>query len=82
MLEKIKNYIKYSYHRPTAKIEHFCVLFFKLFLNKKTILFSEKLMLLKFPPISIIYFNAPGRFFYAMINFIYIILFKRFFDKS
>ena len=82
MLEKIKNYIKYSYHRPTAKIEHFCVLFFKLFLNKKTILFSEKLMLLKFPPISIIYFNAPGRFFYAMVNFIYIILFKRFFDKS
>ena len=37
MINKFLNYIKYSYHRPTAKIEHFCVLIFRLFLNKKTI---------------------------------------------
>jgi len=82
MINKIKDYIKYSYHRPTAKIEHFLTLFFKLFLNKKTFLFSEKLMLLKFPPISTVYFNALGRFFYALVNLLYIILFKKFFDKS
>ena len=68
MMNKIKNYIKYSYHRPAAKIEHFLTLFFKLFLNKKTFLFSEKLMLLKFPPISMVYFNALGRFFYALVK--------------
>ena len=82
MIDKLKNYIKHSYHRPAAKIEHFFTLFFKLFLNKKTFLFSEKLMLLKFPPISMVYFNALGRFFYALINFLYIILFQKFFDKS
>jgi len=38
--------------------------------------------LLKFPPVSMIYFNALGRFFYALINFLYIILFQKFFDKS
>ena len=82
MINKLKSYIKHSYHRPTAKIEHFFTLFFKLFLNKKTYLFSEKLILLKFPPISMVYFNALGRFFYALVNFLYIILFKKFFDKS
>lgn len=82
MLHKIINYIKYSYHRPAAKVEHFCVLIFQLFLNKKTFLFSEKLMLLKFPPLSMIYFNSFGRFFYALINFLYIVLFRKFFDKS
>jgi len=41
MIKKLKSYIKHSYHRPTAKIEHFFTLFFKLFLNKKTYLFSK-----------------------------------------
>ena len=82
MIDKFLSFIKHSYHRPTAKFEHFCVLIFKLFLNNKTKLVSEKMMLLKFPPISMVYFNSLGRFFYALINFLSIILFRKFFDKS
>ena len=82
MINKFLSFIKHSYHRPTAKLEHFCVLIFKLFLNNKTKLVSEKMMLLKFPPISMVYFNSLGRFFYALINFLSIILFRKFFDKS
>ena len=82
MIDKFLNYIKHSYHRPTAKIEHFCVLISKIFLNKKTKLISEKLMLLKFPPSSMLYFNSIGRFFYALVNFLSIIVFRNFFDKS
>ena len=82
MINKFLSFIKHSYHRPTAKFEHFCVLIFKLFLNNKTKLVSEKMMLLKFPPISMVYFNSLGRFFYAFINFLSIILFGKFFDKS
>ena len=82
MINKFLSFIKHSYHRPTAKFEHFCVLIFKLFLNNKTKLVSEKMMLLKFPPISMVYFNSLGRFFYALINFLSIILFRKFFDKS
>ena len=82
MINKFLSFIKHSYHRPTAKLEHFCVLIFKLFLNDKTKLVSEKMMLLKFPPISMVYFNSLGRFFYALINFLSIILFRKFFDKS
>ncbi len=82
MINKLLSFIKHSYHRPTAKLEHFCVLIFKLFLNDKTKLVSEKMMLLKFPPISMVYFNSLGRFFYALINFLSIILVRKFFDKS
>ena len=82
MIAKIINFIKYSYHRPTAKVEHFFTLFLKLFLNKKTFLFSEKMMLLKIPPVSTIYLNKIGRFFYALLNFTTILFFRKFFDKS
>jgi len=82
MINKILNYIKYSYHRPTAKIEHFFVLIFRFFLNKKTSLFSEKLMLLKFPPFSMVYFNYFGRILYATCNFFTILFFSKFADKS
>jgi len=82
MINFFLNFIKHSYHRPTAKLEHFFVLFLKIFFNKKTKLFSEKLFLLKLPPFSMIYFNFLGRFFYATINFISIILFQKFADKS
>ena len=42
MIAKIINFIKYSYHRPTAKVEHFFTLFLKLFLNKKTFFIFRK----------------------------------------
>jgi putative sugar O-methyltransferase len=82
MINKFLNYFKYSYHRPTAKLEHVFVLIFKLFLNKKTFLFSEKLLLLKFPPFSTVYLNSFGRALYAMTNFFTIIFFSKFADKS
>ena len=82
MIDKLFNFIKQSYHRPTAKLEHIFVLIFKIFLNKKTFLFSEKLWLLKFPPFSTVYFNFLGRFFYALINLASVIFFSRFADKS
>ena len=82
MIDKFLNYIKHSYHRPTAKIEHFCALIVKIFLNNNTKLISEKMMLLKFPPLSMLYFNSIGRFFYAIINFFSIIFFRSFLDKS
>ncbi len=82
MINKFLSFVKHSYHRPTAKVEHLCVLIFKLFLNNKTKLVSEKMMLLKFPPISMVYFNSLGRFIYAFINFLSIIFFRKFFDRS
>ena len=74
MIDKFVNFCKHSYHRPTAKLEHVFVLIFKIFLNKKTFLFSEKLWLLKFPPLSTVYFNFLGRFFYSLINLTSVIL--------
>ena len=82
MINKFLSFVKHSYHRPTAKVEHLCVLIFKLFLNNKTKLVSEKMMLLKFPPISMVYFNSLGRFIYAFLNFLSIIFFRKFFDRS
>ena len=82
MIDKFVNFCKHSYHRPTAKLEHIFVLIFKIFLNKKTFLFSEKLWLLKFPPFSTVYLNFFGRFFYALINLASVIFFSKFADKS
>ena len=82
MINKFFNYLRHSYHRPSAKLEHILVLLFKVFLNKKTFLFSEKLWLLKFPPFSTVYLNSFGRFCYAITNFFTIIFFSRFADKS
>ena len=82
MIDKFLNFCKHSYHRPTAKLEHVFVLIFKIFLNKKTFLFSEKLWLLKFPPLSTVYFNFLGRFFYALVNFMSVIFLSKFADKS
>mgnify|MGYP003314874986 CR=1 FL=1 len=39
-------------------------------------------MLLKFPPFSTVYLNSFGRFFYALVNFISIVFFSKFADKS
>ncbi len=82
MINKLLDFIKHSYHRPSAKLEHFFVSIFRFFVNKKTALFSEKLMLLKFPPFSTVYLNSFGRFFYALANFISIVFFSKFADKS
>ena len=82
MFEKFKNYLFKSYHRPSAKILHIFVLFKSIFYNKKTILFSEKMFLLKDPPNSTIYLNFLGRIMYITINIITIIFLNRFYNNN
>ena len=82
MLKKLKYLLFETYHRPTAKIHHIFVLIQNIFLNKKTNLISEKMFLLKNPPSTIIYYNFLGRFFYMIKNFLNILLFRKFLDKS
>ena len=82
MINKFLNYLKYSYHRPSAKFEHFLVLIFKIFFLSKTKIFSEKIMLLKFPPLSMIYLNSLGRLLYISINILSVLFFRKFVDKS
>ena len=82
MLKKLKYFLFETYHRPSAKIHHIFILLESLFLTKKTNLISEKMFLLKRPPQTIIYYNFFGRFFYMVKNFVTILLFKKFSDKS
>jgi len=82
MKSKILNYLFKSYHRPSAKILHIFVLIQKLFFNKKTKIFSEKMFLLKFPPNSVIYLNFFGRMVCLFLNFLSIIFFNKFLYDS
>ncbi len=82
MFEKIKKILTENYHRPTAKLHHICTLFLKLLFNKKTNIFSEKVMLLKKPPNSTIYYNFFGRAIFMLLNFIWVIIFNKFFEKE
>tara|TARA_B110000238_G_scaffold154186_1_gene166586 strand:+ start:4838 stop:6166 length:1329 start_codon:yes stop_codon:yes gene_type:complete len=82
MLKNLKYILFEAYHRPSAKINHIYVIIKKIFYNQKTNLISEKMFLLKSPPKTLVYYNLLGRLFYMIINFIYILLFKKFFDKS
>lgn len=82
MKSKILNYLFKSYHRPSAKILHIFALIQKLFFNKKTKIFSEKMFLLKFPPNSVIYLNFFGRMVYLFLNFLSIIFFNKFLHDS
>ena len=82
MIKKLKYFLFETYHRPSAKIYHIYVIIKKIFYNKKTNLISEKMFLLKSPPKTITYYNFLGRLFYMIINFINILLFKKFLDKS
>lgn len=82
MINKIKNFILYDYHRPSAKIYHFFVWFKKIFYNKKTNFFAERILLLKSPPESMIYYNSLGRIVFLLKNYLYILLSKNFCEKS
>ena len=82
MFRQIKNYLLYNYHRPSAKVFHFYALLKKIFYNNKTDFFSERILLLKLPPESMIYYNFLGRIFFLTRNFLFIIFFRRFYDKS
>tara|TARA_A100001015_G_scaffold292363_1_gene367629 strand:+ start:6622 stop:7944 length:1323 start_codon:yes stop_codon:yes gene_type:complete len=82
MIKKIKNFILYNYHRPSAKIYHFFVWFKKIFYNKKTNFFAERILLLKSPPESMIYYNSLGRIVFLMKNYLYIFMSGNFCEKS
>lgn len=82
MLKFIKKFIFEDYHRPSAKILHFFVLFKKIFFNKKTNIFSERMLLLKNPPQSMIYYNSFGRAICLFLNFLSIIFLNKFFDQA
>ena len=74
MFKQIKNYLLYNYHRPSAKIFHFYALLKKIFYNNKTDFFSERILLLKLPPESMIYYNFLGRIFFLIRNFLFTII--------
>lgn len=82
MLKKIRNFIFHDYHRPTAKIYNFFVMFKKVLYNKKTNFFSEKILLLKSPPESMIYYNIFGRIIFFIRNLFSIVILNKFYDKS
>jgi len=82
MIKKVLKFIFEDYHRPTAKLHHIFMVFKKILFNKKTILFSERTMLLKNPPQSMVYLNSLGRLLNLFINFVYILFFNKYFEKG
>ena len=82
MLKKIKEFLFYNYHRPSAKFVHIKVLIKKIFLNNKNNIFSERMLLLKSPPATMLYYNFIGRIFFYIFNLFSIIFLRKFADKS
>lgn len=81
-MRKFYHYLKYSYHRPSAKFRHLLVFFYKILYNKKTKVFAERIFLEKNPPESMRFFNLVGRLYVYIKNFLFIILLSRFEDAS
>ena len=81
MIKIFKNGFKF-YHRPSAKILHFFVLLQKILFNKQTNIFSERILLLKNPPQSMIYYNSLGRIINLFLNFFSILFFNKFYEKG
>lgn len=82
MLKKIIKFLFEDYHRPSAKLLHFKMIIKKIFYNKQTNLFSERSMLLKEPPKNLIYYNKVGRLYIMIMNFLFIILFNKYFENE
>ena len=82
MIKFIKKILFESYHRPSAKAQHIYIFFYKFLFNSKTKIFSERLMLLKKPPNSMIYYNSFGRIVIMFLNLFWVILFNKFFEKE
>ena len=79
-IKNIKKYFFENYHRPTAKFQHFLSLIKKITLNSNSNYFAERVMLLKTPPKSMLYFNYFGRILFFTKNLISILLCKKFFE--
>ena len=81
-MNKLKEYLSNSYYRPLNILESILVYFLEFFYTKKSCTFSERTFLKKRMPKSIIYCNFFGRMVYVFVNFVFIIIFDRIFDKS
>ena len=81
-MNKLKEYLSNSYYRPLNILESILVYFLEFFYTKKSCTFSERTFLKKRMPKSIIYYNFFGRMVYVFVNFVFIIIFDRIFDKS
>ena len=82
MIKFVKYIFLNSYHRPSAKLLHFYVFIKKLLFNHRTNIFSEKMLLLKEPPSSVIYYNFFGRFVLMLSNIISILILNKFADNN
>ena len=82
MIKIFKKWFLEDYHRPSAKILHFFVLLQKILFNKQTNIFSERILLLKNPPQSMIYYNSLGRIINLFLNFFSILFFNKFYEKG
>ena len=78
----IKYYLFDSYHRPLAKLHHLIAYINSFRYLKSSRNFSERIFLLKIPPLSTSYYNLFGRFIFLITNFLSIILLRKFIEKD
>ena len=80
--KSFKYYFFESYHRPLAKLYHFISYINSFRYTKSSRNFSERILLLKIPPLSTSYYNPIGRFIFLILNFFSIIFFRKFVEKD
>ena len=78
----IKYYLFDSYHRPLAKLHHLVAYINSFRYLKSSKNFSERIFLLKIPPLSTSYYNLVGRFIFLFSNVLSIILLRKFIEKD
>ena len=82
MYQIFKKFFYESYHRPSAKLLHLVTLIKKTTYNKKTNIFSERILLLKPPPENLVYYNGFGRIIYLILNSFCALIFNKFFERG
>ena len=80
--KKIKFYFLESYHRPLAKLQHFVAYINSFRYTNISRNFSERILLLKIPPLSTCYYNLFGRIIFFISNLFSIIFFRKFVEKD
>ena len=81
-LKNLHWYIKYSYHRPAAKIESLISYIKRSSYIEKSRPFSEREFLLKEPNFKLKFFNQFGLAILNLRNTFSLLLFNRFWDKD
>ena len=79
-MKKLKKCIKYylfdSYHRPLAKLHHLIAYINSFRYLKASRNFSERIFLLKIPPLSTSYYNLVGRFIFLITKLALLIIYQ------